>query len=131
MLDTGKVHRSFLALSIAAIAVLSAPVIYLRLPAAHLERALKIGFRHTPPYHYPDDRGSPTGPAVDLVREAARRRSIHLEWTYSPEGPEKALSSGAVDLWPVVADLPERRAFLYISPPWAKETYSIVVPGAM
>ena len=89
-------------------------------------RPLKVGFQNSPPYHFPDSNGNPTGPAVDVLKEAARRRNIQLEWRFSPEGPERALSSGAVDLWPIVGDLPERRRFFYVTSPWAKMTYVLL-----
>src|SRR5271169_5895877 len=73
------------------------------------DRPLRVAFQNSPPYHFPDANGNPTGPAVDVLKEAARRQNIRLEWRYSIEGPERALSSGAVDLWPIVGDLPERR----------------------
>src|SRR5271169_5848536 len=91
-----------------------------------VSRPLKIGFQNSPPYHYPDAHGSPIGPAVDLMKEAARRQNIELEWVYSPQGPEKALSSGSVDLWPILGDLPERRRVMYISQPWVKMTYLLL-----
>jgi signal transduction histidine kinase/CheY-like chemotaxis protein len=100
-------------------------------PAPHVAHTLKIGFRNNPPYQFQDSGGNPTGPAVDLIKEAARRKGIVLDWISSPQGPEKALSSGAVDLWPLLADLPERRKLVYISPPWAKITYALVSPGSM
>jgi hypothetical protein len=37
-----------------------------------------------------DSQGGPAGPAVEVVREAARRIGIKLEWVHSPEGPEAA-----------------------------------------
>ena len=89
-------------------------------------RPLRIGFQNSPPYHFPDANGNATGPAVDVVKEAARRRNIQLEWIYSAEGPERALSSGAVDLWPIVGDLPERRPFMYVTSPWVKMTYVLL-----
>ena len=94
------------------------------------DRVFKIGFQNSPPYHFPDANGHPTGPAVDVVKEAARRRNIRLDWRYSPEGPEKALSSGAVDLWPIVGDLPERQPFLNVTRPWAKMTYVLLFAEA-
>jgi len=90
------------------------------------DRVLRVGFQNSPPYHFPDANGNPTGPAVDVVKEAARRRRIRLEWRYSPEGPERALSSGLVDLWPIVGDLPERESLLYVSSPWVKMTYVLL-----
>src|SRR5579871_1714362 len=68
-------------------------------PSHRSSRPLVVGFQKSPPYHFPDANGNPTGPSVDVVREAARRTNIALEWRYSPEGPEKALSTGAADLW--------------------------------
>jgi len=56
---------------------------------------------------------------------------MELQWVFSPQGPEKALSSGAVDLWPLMADLPERRKLLYISAPWARTTYALIFPQAL
>jgi signal transduction histidine kinase/CheY-like chemotaxis protein len=95
------------------------------------DRVLRIGYQNSPPYHYPDAKGGPTGPAVDVLTEAARRANIQLEWRYSPEGPEKALTSGAVDLWPIVGDVPERRALMYITAPWVKMTYVLLSSGAV
>ena len=100
--------------------------VYLHFVNGSVERTLKIGFQKSAPYHFPDANGNPTGPAVDVVKEAARRKNISLKWIYSPEGPEKALGAGSVDLWPIMGDLPERRQFLYISAPWAKMTYGLL-----
>jgi signal transduction histidine kinase/DNA-binding response OmpR family regulator len=91
-----------------------------------VNRPLRVGFQNSPPYHFPDVNGNPTGPTVDVVKEAARRRNIQIEWRYSPEGPEKALTSGAVDLWTIIGDLPERRKFLYVTAPWVKMTYLLL-----
>ena len=89
-------------------------------------RPLRIGFQNSPPYHFPDAHGNPTGPTVDVIEEAAQRLHVALEWRYSPEGPEKALSSGAVDLWPIAGDVPERRALMYVTAPWVKMTYLLL-----
>lgn len=97
------------------------------LAARHpVRHTLTVGFQKTPPYHFPDERGNPTGPAVEILQTAAERAGISLRWRFSPEGPEKALATGLVDLWPITADLPERRGLLYVSAPWAKMTYAIV-----
>ena len=68
---------------------------------------------------------------MEVLKEAARRLNISLEWIYKPEGPEKALRAGTVDLWPIMGDLPERRKFLYITASWAKMTYGLLFPEAM
>src|SRR5580700_12168033 len=92
------------------LAALAAGFAALRFAAQNrsFDQPLKIGFQTSPPYHFPDKDGKASGPAVDLIRAAAQRRNIHLNWVYSEGGPEKALSMGSVDLWPVVAELPNR-----------------------
>jgi signal transduction histidine kinase/ActR/RegA family two-component response regulator len=89
---------------------------------------LKIGFHNAPPYQFPDAHGNPTGPAVDLVKAAAERSRIQLEWVWAPAGPEEMLKSGKVDLWPVAVDLPERHNIFYVTSPWARLSYSILAP---
>jgi signal transduction histidine kinase/ActR/RegA family two-component response regulator len=56
--------------------------------------------------------------AVDVANEAARRAGVRLAWIGSPEGPDQALRSGAIDLWPILVDLPERARFMHITEPW-------------
>jgi diguanylate cyclase (GGDEF)-like protein len=88
-------------------------------------KPFRMGFQQSPPYQYVTD-GKPTGPAIEIVAEAARRRHIPIEWVLAPEGPEPNLRSGKVDLWPLLGDLPERRKFLYISDPWLSISFSLV-----
>lgn len=88
-------------------------------------RPFRIGFQQSPPYQYVTN-GAPTGPAIEIVSEAARRRHIPIEWALSPDGPEPNLRSGKVDLWPLLGDLPERRKFLHISDPWIRISFWLV-----
>src|SRR5580658_5727176 len=83
------------------------------LPRRHLQRStttrvFRIGYQDLPPHEVVTPAGA-SGPAVEVVAEAARRRGIRLQWVLTPEGPEKSLQSGDLDLWPMVGDLPERR----------------------
>ena len=91
-----------------------------------ISRTLKIGYQNSVPYHFPDASGQPSGPAVDIIREAARRSNISLEWVYSPGNLERSMTSANLDLWPLVGDLPERRAIMYISEPWLRMRYALV-----
>ena len=91
-------------------------------------RVFRIGFQKTPPHHFPDANGNPTGSVVDVIKAAAASAHIRLQWVYSPQGLEAALTSGAVDLWPQMIALPERKNIAYITAPWSKETYGIVYP---
>jgi len=56
--------------------------------------------------------------AVEVASEAARRAGIRVTWVESPEGPDPALRSAKVDLWPILADLPERKPYMHITDPW-------------
>ena len=91
------------------------------------KRTLRIGYQHNPPYQVHRPGQPPTGLSVETVAEAARRAGIPLEWTEVPAGPDKALPSGAVDLWPLITDLPERRRTLYISAPWMQAQHALVL----
>jgi PAS domain S-box-containing protein len=90
-------------------------------------RVLRIGFEHNPPYQVRQTAGSPTGLVVDAVREAAHRAGIPLEWTETRLGPDRALGTGAVDLWPLVTDLPDRRKVMHISAPWLQSQHVLVL----
>ncbi len=98
---------------------------------AEKQTRFRIGFQSSPPYQFPDAAGLPAGPAIDAIRAAAQHEGIRLEWVFAPEGPENALVSGKVDLWPLMADLPERREFLYITAPWLRLGYAIIFPRVL
>src|SRR5882724_10652559 len=89
-------------------------------------RPFRIGFQNSLPFQSIKPDGSPTGPAVEIVAEAARRAHIPVEWVYSPDGPEPNLKSGRVDLWPLLGDVGDRRKFLYISEPWLSNSFWLV-----
>jgi signal transduction histidine kinase/DNA-binding response OmpR family regulator len=114
--------------AIGAAAMAAGAAVYWAATPPTVTRTLKIGFQNTPPYHFPSRDGQATGPTVETLKLAAEERGIRLEWVFSPEGPEKALSTGAVDLWPMVTDLPERKSILHVSAPFARMTYSVLYP---
>ncbi len=127
----GPKHYRYVTIAAGAVAALAVAGVGLLNQRSAVQRTLRIGFQNTPPYHFPDSTGRASGPSVEIVRTAAERRKIKLEWIFSPQGPERALASGAVDLWPIVGDLPERHALLYISPPWTRMTYALAVPARL
>jgi signal transduction histidine kinase/DNA-binding response OmpR family regulator len=86
----------------------------------------RVGFEYSPPHQFISEDGRPEGPAIEVITEAARRRHIPIQWVYEPKGPEPALTSGKADLWPIVADLPERHKFMYISDPWLASSIYMV-----
>ncbi len=126
MLSASGKRRRFII--VAATLVVAAAVAYFVTRPAAVDRTIRIGFQNSLPYHYPDAHGKASGPAVDIVQEAANRKHINLQWVYSPQGPETALSSGEVDVWPLLGDLPERRQNMHITAPWLKMTYVMIFP---
>lgn len=100
----------------------------LTLPAAQVAgqsapgsaRILRIGYQDSPPVQFIESDGSPSGPVIEVLNEAARLRNIRLAWVHCPEGPDQALRAGRVDLWPLAADLSQRREYLSISEPYMR-----------
>lgn len=91
-------------------------------------RTLLIGYQHNPPYQVHRPGRDPTGLSVETVAEAARRAGIPFEWREHTE-PDAALATGAVDLWPLMTDLPERRKRVHITAPWLQAQHALVLPA--
>ncbi len=79
---------------------------------------LRIGSQQFPPYLLERADGSAGGTAVAILNEAARRRGIRLRWSIEKEGPDLALSSGRVDVWPLLNRTSSRDRTMHVSPPW-------------
>jgi signal transduction histidine kinase len=90
-------------------------------------RTLRIGYQHNPPYQVGHEGGPPTGLAVETVAEAARRAGLAFEWTLVPAGPDEALRTAAIDLWPLITIQPERKGKLYISAPYLQTNHVLVL----
>jgi hypothetical protein len=71
--------------------------------------------------------GQPTGLAVELVREAARRRGVRLEWLQQTGSSETALRDKRVDLWPLITITPERKKFIHITDPYLESEQCLLV----
>ena len=91
------------------------------------DRTYKIGFEDSPPIHFVGKDGRPTGLAIDLVAEAAKRRGIRLQWLVAPESSEAALKAKHVDLWPMMTIRPERQGVVYVTEPYAEGEFSLIV----
>jgi len=78
----------------------------------------RIGYQQSPPYQYVKADGSPSGPVIEIIAEACRRRGIGLQWVHLPMGPDRALPQGTAALWPLVGWLPEREKLFHITEPW-------------
>ncbi len=127
---SARSHWRWLGPCLGGIAVAAASGVYFFSAKPPVVHTLNIGFQDTPPDQFLDRQGNAMGPSIDLLNAAALRRGIHLKWVFSPEGSEKALKSGAVDLWPLTVDLPERRELVYISAPWTKIIFMVVFPNS-
>jgi signal transduction histidine kinase len=90
------------------------------------ERVFRIGFEHAPPNQIVGADGRPSGLAVEVVGEAARRAGVRLEWVHVPGGAAAGLPSGKIDLFPLLTELPERMPYAYFSEPWRTTTYALI-----
>ena len=79
-------------------------------------RTLRIGFEQNPPVQVRTGTGF-AGLAVETVNEAARRAGISLQWIETGTSSDEAFRRGLVDLWPIMADLPDRRTRIHFSSP--------------
>lgn len=90
------------------------------------QRMLRIGFEQNPPlqFHTPDGLA---GLGVETVVEAAKRAGVKIQWVETGATSEVAFRRGLVDLWPVMADLPERRRIIHFSRPWLHSGHTLLV----
>jgi diguanylate cyclase (GGDEF)-like protein/PAS domain S-box-containing protein len=92
-------------------------------------KPIRVGVNHSPPYSTIDADGKPRGFSVELITEAARRRGMAIQWVVANEGPDAALASGRVDIFPLVTDTPSRRGHIFFSEPYLRTRFSLLVPG--
>lgn len=93
-------------------------------------RVYRIGYGSSPPLHFQAKTGVPAGLAVGIVREAARRRGIRLEWVQATQQGIPALQQGDTDFWVLMTDLPERHKIIHLTEPYLVTEYCFLVPSA-
>ena len=86
---------------------------------------LRAGFAEFLPYVGMDENGNPAGLAVQVVRQAAQRAGIRLQWVEVEDG-EKALREGLIDLFPILTVSAERQRRFYTSVPWWEISQSLL-----
>ena len=91
------------------------------------DRVYRIGWQEVAPFQFKDADGGPAGFSIEMVREAARRRRIRLDWVWHPASSEEALRHGDVELWPLITSTPERRRFLHVSAPYIQHDHYFFV----
>ena len=115
-------------LLIAGFLLASAAYLGVTHPWRHIEdRVYRIGWQQVPPFQQKGTDISPTGIAVEFVRDAARRRGIRLEWVFYPGSAEAALRNHELDLWVMMTILPERKGIVHISQPYLQHDTLLLV----
>jgi PAS domain S-box-containing protein len=90
------------------------------------DRVYRIGWEDDPPFQAQGEGSDPVGLAVELVKDAAQRQGVRLQWVRHP-GSEASLRNGDVDLWPLMTVTPERKAVLHISDPYMQHENCFLV----
>ncbi len=93
-----------------------------RPPAFDHGKVYRIGYGNDAPYHFVGPDGSPMGLAVELVREAARRSGIKLEWV-----PGTGFNLDTVDMWVLATITPERLKLLHLTEPYLQAESAFLV----
>ncbi len=86
-----------------------------------------MGFGRIEPLKNQDQQDKPSGLAAGIVKEAARRKGIRLNWVHSNTPGIPALINGEADLWVSMVDTPERRRIIHITDPFLITEYSFFV----
>ena len=89
-------------------------------------RRVRIGIDQAAPYQSWVDGRGPVGFTVDVLSAAAKRRGIDLHWVFCPEGPQKALRAGNVDMWPLQATRAALEAGFYSTEAWLENEYAVI-----
>ncbi len=108
-----------------AVLAIGEPLYASPVPAA--ARRLRIGVDKSPPYSdWNEGTGRPSGLAVAVIEEAARRRGIELEWMHQYGGGDGPLISGQADLWAVIGITPDRLKRFHITKPFLRNHYCLL-----
>ena len=86
----------------------------------------RIGFEQNPPLQVHTADGL-AGVGVETVTEAAKRAGLRIQWIETGVSSEEAFRKGLVDLWPVMADLPERHKLVYFTRPWMHSGHALLI----
>lgn len=85
-------------------------------------RVYRIGYGNDAPLHFRGADGQPTGLAVDLIKAAARRQGVKLEWVHAT-----GFNQAHLDLWVLHAITPERRKTVHLSDAYLQTESSFLV----
>jgi PAS domain S-box-containing protein len=121
-------RKTLACIAICLVATVAGLLVWHGVRRSPANRVYRIGWDSDPPYQAIDANGQPTGLAIELVREGARRRGVRLEWIRQPAaGTVPALRDGKLDLWPLLAITPERQKSIYFSEPYLEGAHCFLV----
>ncbi len=86
------------------------------------ERVYRIGYGIDRPLHFAGADGRPTGLAVELVSEAARRKGIKLEWVYGT-----GFNQRNMDFWVLLTIREDRLKGAHFTEPYLRAESSFLV----
>ena len=89
-----------------------------------VSREYTIGYGNDLPLHFRTPDGQPTGLAVDLVREAAKRRGIRLRWVNGT-----GFNQRTMDFWVLMTVRPEREMTVHLTEPYLQSESCFLVPA--
>lgn len=118
-------HRG---IAIAAVGALVSLIYWVsRPPAVDRSREYLVGTDNAYPYHAVDASGAPSGFAVEMLNEAAKRQGIRLRWVRTKQRAVPALQAGEVDLWPALSgDVKQMDPAIHLTEPWIHNDFAFV-----
>ncbi len=93
-----------------------------RSPRIDHDRVYRIGYGNDSPFHFKGADGRPSGLAVSLMSEAARRTHLKLQWV---EGT--GFDQSRMDLWVLMTVRADRAAVMYFTEPYLQAESSFLV----
>ena len=96
------------------------------LGSANRQAELRVGALEFPPFILIDGNGGVSGLAIDIVNEAARRANIKLRYVLIGIDVDAALSSGQIDVFPLLTLTSQRSHDFYASQGWWSNEISLV-----
>jgi two-component system cell cycle sensor histidine kinase/response regulator CckA len=126
-----RVIRSRWTIAVGLVGVIAAGTLWVVSRSPQIEnRVYSIGWAPDPPFQEVLADGAPGGFIIDLVREAAGRRGIRLQWIRKDRNSEQWVRTGQVDLWPLMVITAERRKHLHITQPYFSTQQCYLVPAS-
>jgi signal transduction histidine kinase len=115
-----QARRTWIAAAVCTLALAAAAAVLVRhfRTAPLSSKVYRIGYGDDAPFQFTSADGTATGVAVEIVREAARRRGIELQWVESANAGIGSILSGETDLWVLLTDRPERRTQIHVTEPY-------------